>query len=123
MGSFFADEFHTLGHVLDVLRGPSNRDKLKESFAQTSQIGRCALFLAPAWDSGAAPCFLFEETAEKRVCVRQLASSMSRLIWVGAGQLRFARNPRPPLREEQPVLLLVREQHCFCPQLFAQSSK
>ena len=79
-------------------------------------------FLAPAWDSGAAPCFLFEETAEKRVCVRQLASSMPRLIWVGAGQLRFARNPRPPLREEQPVLLLVREQHCFCPQLFAQSS-
>ena len=37
VGCLFVDQFHTLGRVLDVLRGTSNREKLKKSFAQNSQ--------------------------------------------------------------------------------------
>ena len=76
VGGFIADETNALGCVLDVLCGTFNREKLKRPFAQNSQNRRCASFLVPAWDSGAAPCFHFDETAEKDVWARQLASSL-----------------------------------------------
>ena len=67
MGGLFFDVPHTLGRVLDGLRASLDGRKLKKSFAQTRAVAEhCAAFSRP-WDFGTAPCFLFEERAEKRV--------------------------------------------------------